>query len=572
MNQPFSILSFLLLFVGSFVQGHANAQCLSFLTSGSSEGYIPDNGLNCFHDTAYVSGFAEEATWGDLPSELQVVGVAIEHSFMGDLNISFTCPNGTVVFVHESMQGLPGLNPGLSLGQPDYTSSNPGVAWSYLWSDASTEGTFAEASAGGNPPVSLPEGTYAPNEGLSGFDGCPLNGTWEITICDAWSSDDGNLFEWQVADWVEPVWACEIEYESGDPSTDCSEDGFILLTPDSAFATTSHFVELSSDGILLESDSMDGLVFFDGLIEGDYVVSVYSADSILQHDTPITLFGEFSPYGSNADEICAIEYDAATDRNRIIWTKSDATNIASYEIQRESTLTSQFEAIGTVHADSLSEFIDLDFDPATSSARYNLVALDSCDASIDNWPDHRTIHLLAGVGVNGEVNLYWNAYEGLTYPNFEVHRSTDGINYFQIGTVANSTFTFTDLTPPPGNKWYQIRIALDAPCEPIRSFVSSFIGSNISDLSASDLQSQPIWSSLDFMVTQITDGLSVVWDGLMQQGVVEVFDESGRLIDAVPVHAVSGQVNLKSAPGFLIVGLRESNAERTKFKHVFVAH
>ena len=34
---------------------------------------------------------------------------------------------------------------------------------------------------------------------FSNLNGCPLNGTWEIEICDIFSIDDGYLFDWGIS-------------------------------------------------------------------------------------------------------------------------------------------------------------------------------------------------------------------------------------------------------------------------------------------------------------------------------------------------------------------------------------
>lgn len=554
--------AFLLFLIFQPFLSNGLAQCLDSPINDPETGQIPDDQSQCFEDVTTITGFDSGTTWADLPPDEQLLGVEIEHSYMGDLTISFTCPTGQSMLVHAQGGGQ------TFLGMPvdvDMTPDIPGVGFEYFWAPSATNGTWAENEQG-----TLPAGIYQATGDWSALANCPMNGTWEISICDSWGSDNGFLFSWDVASWNEDVIQCDVEYETEDPSSACSEDGTIDLMPSSEMAAASYVVELSSNGALLESLSLDGPVSFEGLTEGDYLVSVYSPESVLAYESPLTLVGVFDPEASNADEICAIEYDPASHRNRIIWTKWDDTNIASYEIQRESPQTGDYDAIGSVHADSLSEFIDIDFNPAEGSARYNLVALDSCGVGIDHWPFHRTMHLFADVGANDELNFYWNAYEGVTYSDFEIHRSTDGVNFFQIGTAPNTSFAFSDLNPPAGDKWYQVRIPLNAPCDPIRSFVTSFIGSNILDFSTTEIAMPPARPDIDLLVTSSANGLTIQWDGMVEDGILELFDASGRQLDSHPVHSTSGQTTLDSRPGALIVHLRQFRTGARKFQQVLV--
>ena len=99
-----------------------------------------------------------------------------EHSYMGDLTVSFICPNGQSVQVHN--QGGAGTFLGIPVDN-DADPNTPGVGFDYFWSPDATNGTWVD-NAGGT----LPAGTYESFQPFSNLDGCPLNGVWQIEICD----------------------------------------------------------------------------------------------------------------------------------------------------------------------------------------------------------------------------------------------------------------------------------------------------------------------------------------------------------------------------------------------------
>jgi gliding motility-associated-like protein len=120
-------------------------------------------------------------------SDLLSICVDMEHSFMGDLVISATCPNGQNVIFHQQGGG------GTDLGIPG-PGSNVGTCYTYCWSPSATNGTWVQNSGG----TTLPAGTYQSLNPMSGFVGCPLNGTWTVTFVDLWAADDGWLCGWEV--------------------------------------------------------------------------------------------------------------------------------------------------------------------------------------------------------------------------------------------------------------------------------------------------------------------------------------------------------------------------------------
>ncbi len=155
---------------------------------------IEDGTGSCFNNAIPVNafGFGEIV---DQVSDIDNFFINFEHSFMGDLTITFICPNGQSINVHQQGGG------GTYLGVPidDFGGPCPvpeGVGWDYWWAPDATNGTWAAESAtsGGT----LPSDTYQSVQPWTNLLGCPLNGTWEIEICDLWGADDGNIFTWNV--------------------------------------------------------------------------------------------------------------------------------------------------------------------------------------------------------------------------------------------------------------------------------------------------------------------------------------------------------------------------------------
>jgi hypothetical protein len=151
--------------------------------------FIPDDQSQCFSDTLLFGGFNAGQTIQNV-SDLDNFFINFEHSFMGDIVISFECPNGQTLIVHQ--QG----GSGTFLGEPVdiLGAADPaGVGYDYYWAPDATAGTWA-ANAG----ATLPSGTYNSVDPFTNLIGCPLNGAWIVEVCDLWGSDDGWIFDWSV--------------------------------------------------------------------------------------------------------------------------------------------------------------------------------------------------------------------------------------------------------------------------------------------------------------------------------------------------------------------------------------
>lgn len=201
------------------------------------------NIISCAGATVDLSAVVEPTTWVDLPGsnfggalalgdsqeaafttglaftqfapgqtltnidDLLSVCVSMEHSYMGDLVISITCPNGTMVAMHEQGGG------GTFLGDANDSDADwdiqPGTCWDYCWSPNTTQGTWAQSAQYGvsqnimpapstSGANSLVPGTYSSSQALSTLVGCPLNGTWTLTIADILAMDNGAICSWSV--------------------------------------------------------------------------------------------------------------------------------------------------------------------------------------------------------------------------------------------------------------------------------------------------------------------------------------------------------------------------------------
>lgn len=182
-----------------FVPPVLNAAGVTFLPDGSGVSY---------RDTIPVSIFSPLATFGT--GYLESVYVNMEHSYLGDLEIRLTCPNGSSAVLKQAAGGT-----NTHLGEPvdppiTPVPLNPGIGYTYEFTNRSpTYGTMVNEAGVyqhtyndvlGNLYTAqdyLPAGTYAPFQNLSTqLNGCPLNGNWIITVTDNLAIDNGYIFFW----------------------------------------------------------------------------------------------------------------------------------------------------------------------------------------------------------------------------------------------------------------------------------------------------------------------------------------------------------------------------------------
>jgi len=151
--------------------------------------YIPDN-QGCLYTEITFNQFGTAAI--DEAEDIQSILVNMEHSFVGDIIINIICPTGEVLSLWPEAGGS-----GTYLGVPiDIDDGVPGQGFDYTWSPASTSGTWLEGINGFGGTI--PEGDYEPEGDWADLFGCPLNGTWQLEICDVVGADDGWVFEFGI--------------------------------------------------------------------------------------------------------------------------------------------------------------------------------------------------------------------------------------------------------------------------------------------------------------------------------------------------------------------------------------
>lgn len=172
--------------------------------------FLPDGNGQVYETTVNISGLGSGTI--TQPSDIASICLDIEHSFIGDLEIAITCPNGTMVSLMNTYNiGATQLIPGGCYGGAVFLGSDtdddggaPGspvetYCFSFVNPDFGTVcnslgNTYTNPS--GND--ALIPGTYTPDGNFADLVGCPLTGDWTITVQDNQGQDDGYIFQWGI--------------------------------------------------------------------------------------------------------------------------------------------------------------------------------------------------------------------------------------------------------------------------------------------------------------------------------------------------------------------------------------
>lgn len=204
---------------------------------------IPCDGRCTYRSPVTFDNFVNGQTVSSV-EEIVYVSLNIEHSFIGDLYIGITCPNGQ----HATLMRFDGLSSpcldtiplssrnwlsgsnvtgGTYFGIPDpgnasgdakcdstHADNAPGTGWNYCWSNNTTAGiTYAPGdgiiyrSGNINNPYNAIDSSnvaaktrfYHPDQSFASLIGCPLNGEWAIEVIDGFSGDNGYIFDWELS-------------------------------------------------------------------------------------------------------------------------------------------------------------------------------------------------------------------------------------------------------------------------------------------------------------------------------------------------------------------------------------
>ncbi|MDX2360525.1 MAG: proprotein convertase P-domain-containing protein, partial [Crocinitomicaceae bacterium] len=176
---------------------------------------LPDGSGAQYSTSIGIAGFDTSTVITDA-SDIDQLCIDIEHSYLGDLEISLMCPNGTTVSLVNANQLAIGMTPGgcgsgigTFLGNDTNIDGGPpgSPVWTYCFSEVNaTLGTMCdENNLNSNWVVNdygfnsmNPNGVYLPDESFNGLIGCPVNGSWTIIVQDNQGIDDGYIFQWGI--------------------------------------------------------------------------------------------------------------------------------------------------------------------------------------------------------------------------------------------------------------------------------------------------------------------------------------------------------------------------------------
>ena len=218
-------------------------------------------------------------------------------------------------------------------------------------------------------------------------------------------------------------------------------------------------------------------------------------------------------------EICYITVDSATGNNKVIIKPMANLLTSKFIIYKESS-ANIYSPIDTINSNVL-DYLDVSSNPMAQSYRYKISVLDTCSNESIKSDLHKTIHLTMSLGLNGEVNLLWNTYEGYQPSDYLIFRSVNNGAMNQVGILPGTNLTYTDLTPPSGILNYQVRaIAPNCNIIPFAKSATNMIVSNVINHSTTAVN-ELVNSK---KVIKITDLLGRVTKGTKNEVLFYIYD------------------------------------------------
>jgi hypothetical protein len=146
------------------------------------------------------------------------------------------------------------------------------------------------------------------------------------------------------------------------------------------------------------------------------------------------------------------------------WQAQNTLKIDSFRVYRESNITNVYDLIGSVAYSDPYEVEDINSNVAMRQYTYRIIAVDTCGKATPLSLKHKTMHLQINEAINNHWNLIWQPYEGFNFASYKIYRGTDSTNMALLATVPSTITSYTDLSNPSGDIYYQIEVVSNNPC------------------------------------------------------------------------------------------------------------
>jgi hypothetical protein len=330
------------------------------------------------------------------------------------------------------------------------------------------------------------------------------------------------------------------------PSLGCFSNGVRIYPSGGTFAQIGWGT--SFGGITSVSDT---LIIYGNVTQDFYFIGTEPSGCVVN----------IGPLSVNVNEptpvsICLVTVDDASGKNHIIWEPIANSAVQSIVVFKETNAINVFEEIGQVDYLSAGTFQDENSNPQVQSNRYRIAMRDTCGylfAPLDGI--HKTIHLTTSPGVGNNVNLNWNAYEGIAFDSYNIYRGANTGSMNLIVTVASNVFSYTDLNPPMGETNYMIEV-VGVSCDPARTLVYS--RSNILDLLSQNV-SEELNSTLQIFPNPASTSITIQVNESDLGSQVFIFNAIGQEVFSERIASVNQLLNIeKLTEGFYFLKLEGS--------------
>lgn len=401
-------------------------------------------------------------------------------------------------------------------GQATATFNGGTAPFTYSWTDA--QGTDLNNN----------------NASLSGIGA----GTYFCTVTDA------NNCTFTSSAWVSNNFGPNVIVSSTSASS-CANDGAIQLSVVSGNPQSY----LWTNGASTQNIS--------GLAPGTYSVSITGASGCITV-LGATINAALPPKAP----ICLVTVNESSNQNQVSWEKPFVNGISHFIIYRESSQAGLYQLIGSKSYADAPVFNDTVASPDVRSWRYKVASVNECGIESEWSSSHKTIHLTVNRGLQSDINLSWDQYEGFPYSNFILKRYTYTHGWEQIAVMPNNLFTYTDQPPSTAGLTYVVAVNAPNACSGITASRSN------TDKRFSTDQPNALSELIDQFIRCYPNPAATVLNVENTSGQAleaQISDQKGRLVSTEVLIPGQTQINCgKLAVGMYHLEIRLSGAKALK--------